>query len=244
MAEELSELEALAAEYVLGTQDAETRREVESRLQREPEFRARVAFWEARLAGLALTVPEEPVPARVWQAIEARTAAPQAAPRTSQDRAPGAFARLWQSLAVWRGLAMAGAAASLLLAVVLTQQPEAPQGRYVAVLDQGSESPAWLISLNLDRGEITFEPLQESEVAEASLELWLVPTDGGNPSSLGLLDPQAKGRLQLPQSVATGLPDSAVLAVSQEPVGGSPSGLPTGPVLFQGRLLPLDEKTD
>lgn len=245
MAEELTDLQALAAEYALGQLDASERREVEARLEREPELRAEVAFWEERLAGLALTAPEEPVPAKLWQAVEARIVAEQAAPAGAGEKTPGAWRRTWESLALWRGLALAGAAASLLLVAVLAlQEPLAPSGRYVAVLDQGSESPAWLISLDLEREEITFEPLQQSEVADSSLELWLVPTDGGSPRSLGLLDPQARGHLRISEQVSGGLPENAVLAVSQEPEGGSPTGQPTGPVLFQGRLLPLDEKSD
>ena len=34
---------------------------------------------------------------------------------------------------------------------------------------------------------------------------------------------------------------SAALAVSLEPPGGSPTGKPTGPVLYQGRLLALGD---
>jgi anti-sigma-K factor RskA len=32
-------------------------------------------------------------------------------------------------------------------------------------------------------------------------------------------------------------PPGGVLAVSLEPAGGSPTGLPTGPVLYQGKVL-------
>ena len=244
MADDLNELEALAAEYVLGQLDAAQRREVEARLEREPELRAAVAFWEERLAGLALTAPEETPPPAVWRAVEARTIGAAAERERLAAGRPGALRRIWDSLALWRSLAAAGAAAAVVLAVLFVQQPEAPGGRYIAVLDQGGESPAWLISLNLERGEITFEPLQDTAVADASLELWLVPGEGGSPSSRGLLDPARQGQLQLPASLAADLPDSAVLAVSQEPEGGSPTGQPTGPVLFQGRLLPLEETSD
>jgi anti-sigma-K factor RskA len=37
---------------------------------------------------------------------------------------------------------------------------------------------------------------------------------------------------------ASVVPQSAVLAVSIEPPGGSPTGLPTGPVRYKGSVLP------
>ena len=56
---------------------------------------------------------------------------------------------------------------------------------------------------------------------------------GATPRSLGLLDPLQEISLPIGSELAT---PNAALAVSLEPAGGSPSGLPTGPVLFQGHL--------
>jgi len=74
-----------------------------------------------------------------------------------------------------------------------------------------------------------------------ALEVWLVPPDGA-PRSLGLL-PSAEGgttvALNLPHDIAEALATSE-LAVSLEPSGGSTTGLPTGPVLFSGAVLPVD----
>ena len=68
------------------------------------------------------------------------------------------------------------------------------------------------------------------------LELWSVPPQG-NPRSLGLI--AANGvtvlrRDQLPATLVKG--GTAALAVSVEPPGGSPTGVPTGPVVFAGKL--------
>ena len=74
-----------------------------------------------------------------------------------------------------------------------------------------------------------------------TLEVWLVPPDG-TPRSLGLL-PSAEGgttvALTLPHDTAEALATSQ-LAVSLEPSGGSTTGLPTGPVLFSGAVIPVD----
>ena len=66
----------LAAEYVLGVLSAQERREVERRLAQEPALASEVAFWEARLGGLANSVaPVEPSPA-TWGRIETAIAPP------------------------------------------------------------------------------------------------------------------------------------------------------------------------
>ena len=92
----------LAAEYVLGVLSAQERREVERRLAQEPALASEVAFWEARLGGLADSVaPVEPSPA-TWGRIETAIAAPAAAGTSTGG--------IWQSLAFWRAFAIGSAA--------------------------------------------------------------------------------------------------------------------------------------
>jgi anti-sigma-K factor RskA len=60
------------------------------------------------------------------------------------------------------------------------------------------------------------------------------------PQSLGLVD----GLLKIPveklgRSSARELRETA-LAVSIEPEGGSPTGVPTGPIVYSGRLIPAE----
>ena len=69
------------------------------------------------------------------------------------------------------------------------------------------------------------------------LELWAVPPQGA-PRSLGLISTNGVtviARDKLPQRVLESANTSA-LAVSVEPPGGSPTGAPTGPVVFAGKL--------
>ena len=67
-------------------------------------------------------------------------------------------------------------------------------------------------------------------------ELWLLPSNNRAPVSLGVIGKAARQRIALPASAVGLLPDAAGVAVSVEPGGGSPTGQPTGPVVFQGRL--------
>ena len=64
-----------------------------------------------------------------------------------------------------------------------------------------------------------------------SLELWAVPTSG-SPRSLGLL-PGGSGTVALRGKVLAG---ADTLAVTLEPAGGSPTGLPTGPIVYAGKF--------
>jgi hypothetical protein len=67
-----SDTDALAAEYVLGTLDAEERNGAQTLLTSDAEFAAKVKLWERRLGELHLMVePVEPEP-DIWQRIKAK----------------------------------------------------------------------------------------------------------------------------------------------------------------------------
>ncbi len=72
-----------------------------------------------------------------------------------------------------------------------------------------------------------------------SFELWLIPTGETRPRSLGLIQPGQPIRLDIPSDLAGRVTPDATLAVSLEPPGGSPTGLPTGPVIAVGKLANL-----
>jgi len=72
-----------------------------------------------------------------------------------------------------------------------------------------------------------------------AFELWLIPTGETRPRSLGLVQPGQPIRLEIPPDLAGRLTPDATLAVSIEPPGGSPTGLPTGPVIAAGKLTNL-----
>jgi anti-sigma-K factor RskA len=70
-------------------------------------------------------------------------------------------------------------------------------------------------------------------------ELWLVPAGGGNPVSLGLIDTDETQTVVVPPQLQEAINSAVGLAMSVEPIGGSPTGLPTGPVLYQGPRIQL-----
>ena len=65
-----------------------------------------------------------------------------------------------------------------------------------------------------------------------SFELWALPDNGGAPVSLGLMPESGRLDRELTDAQRAALRGASKVAVSLEPTGGSPTGAPTGPVLF------------
>ena len=231
--------DGLAAEYVLGTLDAADRRRVEARLASDPRLGRLVDEWAERLAPLSGDVATVTPPPEVWRRIEAAIAPP--AP--SAAGAPGVAPAWWERGAVWRwyGLGATAVAAALALVIVTTVVPTAEPGRdtgYLAVLNEAPAAPVWLATFALADNRLAIRPLAAAAVGERSLELWLIEADAA-PRSLGLIDPRQETVLALSGDVVAAVPRAAALAISLEPPGGSPTGAPTGPVMFQGTLVAL-----
>ena len=118
-----------------------------------------------------------------------------------------------------------------------------PMLSHVAVLIDKYARPMMVADLDVADGRLVLrlKIKPPRDFTGKTLEVWLVPPDG-TPRSLGLL-PSAEGgttvALTLPHDIAETL-TSSQLAVSLEPAGGSTTGLPTGPVLFSGAVLPVD----
>ncbi len=222
-----------AAEYVLGVLGPEERRAAELRLEREPKFAAEVAFWEARLGGLTEGVAPVAPPAEVWQRIDAAISA--GAKPTARR------AGLWQSLAFWRSFAIASAAlaaASIAGLIYVAQIPSAG-APLLARLDAESGQASFVAAVDAGGNSLTIVPAALlSGDQQKAFELWLIPP-GDKPHSLGLIDPSRPVRVQVPKDLLTQVNSNAVLAVSLEPPGGSPTGQPTGPVIANGKLASL-----
>ncbi|MGD9538422.1 MAG: anti-sigma factor [Alphaproteobacteria bacterium] len=228
--EERAELERQAAEYALGTLPEDERARFEARLSWDAEVCRLVDDWDRRLAPLAEAVPPVAPPPGLWQRIE-RAVAPGTGPK-------GAPRSAWSSLALWRGLAGAGLAAALALALVFALVPrEAALGlRYVAVLEDEQAKPVFLVSVDPAAARLTARPIAAAPPDQADYELWLIAGDAA-PRSLGLLDAAADTERALPAGLGQAIAEPALLAVSLEPQGGSPTGQPTGPVIWKGALL-------
>ena len=218
--------DALAAEYVAGTMRGGARRRFEALLPSHPALRVAVRDWQDKLMPLTVALPPEPPPARIWQAIEKRLwPQPELLP-------------WWRRLGVWRALSGFATVAAVGFAVLVASPPPVQAPVVVVLQGTGTDtSSGFVASVSGDGRALVTRPLQRVAMqADRVLELWSVPPQG-NPRSLGLI--AADGltvldRRKLPQTLLKG--GTSALAVSIEPPGGSPTGTPTGPVVFAGKL--------
>jgi anti-sigma-K factor RskA len=71
--------------------------------------------------------------------------------------------------------------------------------------------------------------------SDRARELWALP-EGSAPVSLGLMPATGAVRLALNDRQRSALAAATNVAVSDEPPGGSPTGAPTGAVLYVATL--------
>ena len=231
--------DALAAEYALGTLQGSARRRFERSLKDDPRLRRLVTDWQNRLAPLdALAEPVQP-PARVWNAILDRIQL------ASGRRVSPASRGFWGSLTFWRGAAIVSALAAVVLAVSLTtitptKQP--PQMMVVVMSDQKS-TPGMTVSWPMQpKGEPKLRIRvtgHETMTPDQAWELWMVPGGDQKPVSLGLINTDVEQELTVPRQLMPAMNQAWGLAMSVEPRGGSPTGLPTGPVMYKGQCVKL-----
>jgi len=208
-------------------------REVEQRIAGDQIFAREVAFWEERLGGLAEGTPAVAPPASAWARI--------AAVLDRAEQPAATRAGIWQSLAFWRGLALSTSAlaAACLAALIYVGAVIPPRTPLVAQLRAEGGKTGFLAAVNSGGGTLAIVPaaLLSGEEQKA-MELWLIPP-GDKPHSLGLIDPSRPITIKVPQDLLSRVNREAVLAVSLEPPGGSPTGQPTGPVIANGKLAQL-----
>jgi anti-sigma-K factor RskA len=212
-------LDALAREYVLGTLHGRARARFAHVVAASLPARRAVLGWEKQLAPLARAVPAAEPPPHVWDGIATAIGTRGARP----TRRTG----------IWPALAAGLAALAGLFGGLYVSQPE--QAQYVAVISDQT-TPIWVLQAFTE--ELRVNTVNARPIPAAnSYELWMLPGGGAPPVSLGLLPASSNALLPLDAPAHAVLAQTATLAVSLEPAGGSPTGAPTGPVLFTAPLL-------
>jgi anti-sigma-K factor RskA len=234
----------LAAEYVLGTLRGVARRRFESLAAKRNDWQTARDNWGKRLHLLADTVAAVTPRQQVWNKIEARLFAK-----------PLAAKKWWQTADWWRGLALGSTSIAAVLAVVMvTRAPdiievpvivavkvpvEVAAPTTVALLVGEDANPGWMLALSknvVGQAEVSVMTLASLKpIADKTFELWVLPPDQAAPISLGIMPQIGNKKIAITAKLAELLLESG-LAVSVEPMGGSPTGAPTGAVMFQGKL--------
>lgn len=233
-----------AGEFVLGTLPPDERREFLRVLARDPAAVEAVRSWQERLAPFALAIPPVDPPRELERRVMEAIGIAPVVPRASNDNQAGR----------WR---IATAAASLVALVAAglalrphdttmpvprvnptAVQPISLQTTAVAALSAEGQTPGLFVTYDKVSGRMRIVPVGLTPDQAHSYELWLI--EGKNaPKPMGLVDAKTGADRRVGTNMAVG----ATFAVSREPVGGSPTGAPTGPVLYSGPLVSLSPTT-
>ena len=234
---EESDIDALAAEYALGTLDAGERIAVGARRRREPALDAAITAWENRMAPLAELVPAVEPPTGLLTQIEERI--------ERLDRRPAMIgaaevAALETRVRRWRTTAIAASVAIVALAGMVGYReflrPVLPR-TFVAVMQKDDASPSFLVTVDLDTRLLTVRPVAAAAQQDKSYQLWMAHPSFQGVRSLGLVSEQDLSPRPVLATFDRGVIETATFAVSLEPAGGSPIDKPTGPVLFHAKLI-------
>jgi anti-sigma-K factor RskA len=275
--------DGFAAEYVLGTLDAEERAQADALLMVDQDFAAKVRHWERRLGELtAMVAPVEP-PAPLWERIKAGLAsAGQAAgglhlpdvaappPRAEAAVAAAEIIHMQQRMQRWRGFStITWLAAACLVGIVLVREykpdvlppelrpqeppvrlvtqvvekpvevvkevvrevPAARPAQFVASFQKDEQSPAFLLTVDLDKRMVTVRMVAAERMSDKTYQLWMAAQPGQPPSSLGLIGTGEFTERAMLANYDSAVITNATYGISLEPLGGSPTGQPTGPVM-------------
>lgn len=233
------DIDGLAGEYVLGTLDSGERAEVAARRLREPALNAAIQDWERRLSALTSLSPPVTPPARTLEKIQARIDGVDVPPAGSAT-----ILDLRRRVKLWRSAAVATAALAASLALVIGVRelaPKPPGKNLIAVLQKDANSPAFVINVDVDNRVMTVRPVSAKHEDGKSFELWIIHDSLGKPKSLGIVDDPVKSEKPQLTAFKPDVIEASTYAITLEPAGGSPSGDPTGPVVFSGKLLPSEQ---
>ena len=225
-------LNALAAEYVVGTLRGKARTRYQKLMMQYQAVSDATAQWEQYLTGFAETLPPVTPPANVWESIQIKLghkAANDAGIATGVNTPSDSgqvldFEKEKQKR--WKNLSFLSTAATLVLAVLLfVMQPiPAPEVSHIAVVNNADNTPLWVIEVSDETMNVKVTDAFVA-LADKDYELWMVPANGEAPISLGRM-PEANGDTRVTPDILLSQ-SIAALAVSLEAPGGSVTGTPT-----------------
>lgn len=211
-----------AEAFVLGLMDDTEASRAEAALATDPEWARAVGQARDRFLPLDMTAVPAPVPADLWERIapELQMAEPKAANLPSTPRL--------------RRLLPASIAAAIALAVGIGigSQTLRPEPVVIAVLMDDSGAARAVVE---DYGSESARVRFVSDVAVPDgqqMQVWTLPSPERGPVSLGLLKEDRAEHLSPPELPTPA--DGQLYEITLEPLGGSPTGRPTGPILAKG----------
>ena len=227
------EIIALSDEYVLGLLSPTEAALLEEIMVRDIELAQRVGRLRDRLLPLDLSAEPVELPDGFEQLLSGRLSTePQLAAIETSRVTAAQPANLPVAPKKWVAGLMAASIAGLVAGIGLGGMQEAPDPKVVAVLVDAAGVPQAVID---DYGNDTAMVRFVADIsvpADRTLQVWTLPSADMGPVSLGVLDGVAASRLSFED-----LPDpnaEQLYEVTLEPLGGSPTGRPTGPIIGKG----------
>ena len=214
---------ATAGEYVLGILPLAEREVFQRRLLSEPALMAEVARWQTHFDPIADEVRPVSPPAKVWNEVERRLF-----PELSPSARP---VRLWKWLSIGSVLA-----STALLALLWLGQPGPDAEPQLWVSDMVSADNSVRLTALYDEtdGEMRVSVAGPPPAAGRDFELWLIQGDRA-PISLGVMPHEGQAAMPIPEDLRI-LVANATLAITDEPAGGAPAGIATGPIVAQAEM--------
>jgi anti-sigma-K factor RskA len=208
-------LNVLAGQYVLGSLKGSARKRFQRLMLSNQKAREATLMWEQNLNNLANAIapqaPSEKVWLRIIQKIEHQSKPSKTVIRTKPS--------------IWRVWSLVATAAAIVFAFIV-MQPTNPikDVQQIALVQNKAQQSLWFININK---QVFYVKASSELVAKTDrdYQLWMILKDQDTPISLGLLPKQ--GHKTLVKNIHFTTSDITLLAVSLEPIGGSPSGLPS-----------------
>jgi len=226
-------LELLIDEVVLGLASDEEIARIEALAARDPHVAERLEHARQIFAPLNDTAEALPLPDRFWDRIDACLETPYTEDDVAASGTVTSLAEARSRRTPWRATALGAIAATLLMVVVFGSTLLSKRDPVVvAVLLDAAGEPVALIESGSDNAtQVTL--LERPDVPSGQvMQLWTKPDENGPPVSLGLL---TGGRSRTLTVDGLPAPNSRQLyEITFEPAGGSPTNLPTGPILGLG----------
>ena len=121
--------------------------------------------------------------------------------------------------------------------IQVVQAPAPVPAQYVAVLQKDGNSPAFILTVDNATKNFTVRKVDAQPEPGKSYELWIVSDKLQQPRSLGVIGGDEFTARPVLSSYDADTINQATYAVTVEPGGGSPTGVPTGPIVFTGKLV-------
>ncbi|WP_138924229.1 anti-sigma factor [Sulfitobacter sp. BSw21498] len=224
---EIPDDDLLAAEMVLGLSSDDDMIAASRRIGTERDFADRVVFWQERMTAMTDGIDPVAPPARIKKKLMAQVF-------------PKQRVTILQRLWLWQGVAMASLLFAGYLGVQLLEANTRPDGQPIVLAAQlvSESSPLEMLAvIEPVKHEIALRRVAGEPIPGREFEVWAILPDQA-PVSLGVLPDSETTRILVPAELRSRAAQ-ITLAISDEPIGGSPTGAPTGAVLAAGAMSEL-----